>query len=198
MPHLVRRPLRLVATRLAFALAAAAAASAASAQGFTVGIGAGTDRGHVDCVPSFPCDRSSTDWKLTGAWRFAEVYDVQLAYFGAGRFQGGDVTPAGTEFGGTFKISGIGLTAGYRWDFAPSWSLVARAGAANVHTRFEYANALAGDVTKTTLQPLAGIGVGYAITPSVRVGLDYDITRFKAYTRNGSLRMLGLAAQFSF
>ena len=48
------------------------------------------------------------------------------------------------------------------------------------------------------LQPLAGIGVGYAVSPALRVGLDYDITRFKAHESRGPLQMLGLAVQYSF
>ncbi len=198
MPHPDRRPLPLAAARMALALAALAASGAASAQGFIVGIGAGADRGHVDCVPSFPCDRSSAHWKLTGAYRFADVYDVQLAYIHGGRFQGGDVTPLGTPFGGTFKIDGIGLTAGYRYAFAPDWSVVARFGAVSMRTRFDYANALAAGVSQTSLQPLGGVGLAYAVTPSLRLGVDYDMTRFKVHTTRGSLRMLGVAAQLSF
>lgn len=172
--------------------------SAAKAQSFSIGVAAGPGRGHVDCVPSFPCDRASTQFKLSGAWNFADTWDAQLAYFHAGSFHGGDPIPSGGEFGGTFRVDGVGLTAGYRWTFMPGWSVVGRLGAASMRTRFEYANALAGDVSKTTLQPLAGIGIGYAITPAVRIGLDYDVTRFKAYRTQGSLRMLGVAAQFSF
>ena len=198
MPHLVCPPLRRCVARLVFALAAVAATGAANAQGFSVGVGGGIDRGRVDCVASFPCDRSSSHLKLTGAWRFADAWDAQLAYFSAGRFQGGDPIPGGGEFGGTFRVDGIGLSAGYRWDLAPGWSAVARFGAASMRTRFQYANALLPDVSKSTLQPLAGIGIGYAITPSVRLGIDYDVSRFKVHTRNGSLRMLGVAAQFSF
>ncbi len=67
-----------------------------------------------------------------------------------------------------------------------------------MRTRFKYANGLAGDVSQTTLQPLAGVGISYAITSTVRIGVDYDITRFKVYRTQGSLRMLGVAAQFSF
>lgn len=61
-------------------------------------------------------------------------------FFDAGRFKGGDTTPLGTQFGGTFKVNGFGLTAGYRWEFAPLWSVAARAGVASVRTRFDYAN----------------------------------------------------------
>ena len=184
--------------QLAFAVAAIGLTGPACAGDFDIGIGAGVDRGRVDCVASFPCDRSSSHAKLTADYRFAEPWTVQVMYFNAGHFQGGDTTPLGTEFGGTFRVEGLGLTAGYRWTFAPNWRVAGRVGAASVRTRFEYANALTGDVSRTTLQPLAGVGVGYAITPAVRIGVDYDVTRFKVYRTQGSLRMLGVAAQFSF
>lgn len=191
-------PLPFVRRGLVAAAAACAVTAAASAESYSIGIGGGTDRGRVDCVATFACDRSNSHFKLTGAWRFADAWEVQLAYIGAGRFGGGDPIPAGGEFGGTFRVDGVALSAGYRWDFAPQWSAVARLGAASMRTRFTYANALADDVSKSTVQPFAGIGIGYAITPLVQVGIDYDATRFKVHTRNGSLRMLGLAAQYSF
>ena len=160
-------------------------AGAATAADFSVGLAAGADRGRVDCVASFPCDRSSAHWKLFAGYRLNEAIDVQAVWFDAGRFQGGDTTPLGTEFGGTFKVSGLGLTAGYRWEFAPSWSLTGRAGAASVRTRFDYANPVWQSVSKTTLQPLAGLGVAYAITPTLRLGIDYDVTRFMCTRRAG-------------
>ncbi len=194
----VKARARFVRHRLLVAAVSMAAGHAVHAQGITVGIGGGIDRGHVDCVSSFPCDRSGSAFKVTGAYSFAPAWDAQLVYLRAGRFQGGDPIPGGGEFGGTFRVDGVGLSAGYHWDFAPGWSAVARLGATSMRTRFQYANALLPDVSKTTVQPLAGVGIGYAITPSVRLGIDYDVTRFKVYTRNGSLRMLGVAAQFSF
>lgn len=198
------RPLSLgrialsIALRSSVAVVACTGAAAAGTPDFSVGIAAGPTRGNVDCVTSFRCDRSSTQLKLSGSWNFADPWDAQIAYFQAGRFQGGDPIPAGGQFGGTFRVAGLGVSAGYRWTFAPDWSAVARLGVAGMRTRFEYANALAADVSKTTLQPLAGLGIGYAITPSIRIGIEGDITRFKVYRKQGSLRMLGLAAQFSF
>ena len=165
---------------------------------FSVGLGAGADRGRVDCVASFPCDRGSAAWKLSVAYQVSQAVDVQAVGFDAGRFKGGDTTPLGTEFGGTFKVSGLGLSAGYRWDFAPSWSVVGRAGVAALRTRFDYANPAFGSASKTTVQPLLGLGLGFAVTPSVRVSLDCDVTRFKVHTTRGSLQMVGVAAQYSF
>ncbi len=181
-----------------FAAATLIGAGTVAAADFSIGVGAGADRGRVDCVGSFPCDRSGTHWKLSAGYRLSETVDVQAVYFDAGRFKGGDTTPLGTEFGGKFEVSGFGVTGGYRWKLAPSWSLGARAGFAAVRTRFDYARADLDSASKTTLQPLAGLGLAYAITPAVRLGLDYDVTRMKVHTTRGSLQMLGLAAQYAF
>ena len=172
----------------------------ASAADFSIGIAAGPDRGRVDCVASFPCDRSSAFAKLFAGYRFGDALDAQVVYFDGGSFKGGDTTPLGTAFGGKFKVSGLGVTAGYRWGFAPAWSLNARAGLASVRTRFEYAAPFGsiGSASQTTTQPLLGVGIGYAVTSSVRVGLDYDVTQFRVHTTRGPLQMLGVAAQFSF
>ena len=192
-----RSTLRLPARSLAIAWGLLGAGIAAAGD-FSVGLGAGADNGRTDCLASYPCDHSSAYWKLNAGYRIAEVVELQAIYFDAGKFKGADTTPLGTEFGGSFKVSGFGLSAGYRWEFAPGWSLAARAGAASVRTRFSYAPPFDGSVSKTTLQPLAGLGVGYAVTPTLRVGLDYDITRFKAHETRGPLQMLGLAMQYSF
>ena len=183
---------------LALAAAALMPVPAGAANDFSIGVGAGAARGHVDCVASFACDRSGTAASVSAGWRFGDGFDVRAQYFGAGGFKGGDASPLGTEFGGKFKVGAIGLTGGYTWTFAPAWSLSGRLGVASVRTRFEYADPFSGSASKTTTQPLAGVGLGYAITPQVRLGLDYDATRFKVHTTHGSLQMLGVSAQYSF
>ena len=179
-------------------IVAASASGAASAADFTVGASAGLTRGRVDCIASMPCDRNDAGFKVYGGYRLAESADLRLSYFGGARFKGGDITPLGTEFGGTFKVSGVGLSVGYRWALAPAWSLYAQAGVASVRTRFEYAAPFSGSVSKTMAQPTAGLSLGYAVTPAVRLGLDYDVSRFKAHETRGSLHMLGVSAQYAF
>ena len=192
--------MRLAMTSAAAALltAAAIATGAASAAGFSVGASAGTDQGRVDCVASFPCDRGSADVKLYAGYQVNEAIELRAVYFDAGRFKGGGTTPAGLEFGGDFKVNGFAVTAGYRWAFAPSWSVAAHAGLASVRTRFDHANPVWGSASQTTAQPFIGVGLAYAITPALRLGIDYDATRFKVHTTRGPLHMLGLSAQFSF
>ena len=49
-----------------------------------------------------------------------------------------------------------------------------------------------------TFALLAGLSLAYAITPNWQLSLDVDETRFKVHTTRGSLRMLGVAAQYAF
>ena len=174
------------------------AVPARAAEGFSVGVAAGPARGRVDCVASFACDRSGGFASVSAGYQLNDAWDVRAQFFDASTFEGGDTTPLGTPFGGSFKVAGIGVTGGYTWRFAPSWSATGRIGLATVRTRFEYSAPFSGSASQTTTQPLVGIGVGYAVTPTIRIGIDYDATRFKVHTTRGPLQMLGVAAQFSF
>jgi hypothetical protein len=202
MTHLFPRPnaLSARACRARWLLAAAGliGGGAAPAADFSVGLGVGADQGRVGCIASAPCDRRSTQWKLVAGYHVSDVIELQALYFDAGHFSGGNTAPLGTEFGGRFKVNGFGMTAGYRWAFAPAWSLAARAGLASVRTRFDYANPAWGNARQATTQPLLGLGIGYAVTPALLVGIDYDVTRFKVHTTRGPLQMFSLSSQFSF
>ncbi len=171
---------------------------AAQAGDFSLGLGLGLDRGRTDCIAAYPCDHGSTHVKLFGSYAPDPNFDVQVLYVDAGRFKGGDATPQGTPFGGDFRVPGFGLTGGYRWGFAPSWSLTARAGVASVRTGFDYAAPFSGSVSQTTTQPLVGLGIAYATGPDWRLGIDVDATRFRVYQTRGSLQLLSLSAQYSF
>ena len=174
------------------------AADEAAPTVFSIGIAGGAADGRVDCVQPYPCDHHAGYGKATTSAWIASAVEVQVSYFSVGHLQGGDTTPLGTRFGGTFHVSGVGLTAGYRWAFAPDWDLTTRAGVAGVRARFEYAAPFAGEPSKTTVQPLGGLDLDYAITQALRVGLDYQATRLKAHVTRGTLQMIGVGAQFSF
>ncbi len=201
MNHPARRAAlgrRRLVPSLCAALGCTAFGLSAHAQQLSVGLGAGLDRGKVDCVASYDCDRSSAHAKAFAGYRFVDGIELQAMLFEAGRFEGGDTSPLGTPFGGRFKVGGLGVAAGYRWSFAPAWSLKGQLGIASVRTTFDYAPPFAGDARQTTTQPLAGLSLGYALAPGWQLSLDYDQTRFKVHTTRGSLRMLGVAAQYAF
>lgn len=176
----------------------AALAADDAATVFSVGAAGGAADGRVDCVQPYPCDHHAGYGKATASAWIASTVELQASYFRVGDLQGGDTTPLGTRFGGTFKLSGVGLTAGYRWALAPDWDLTARAGVAAVRARFAYAAPFSGEPSKTTVQPLGGLDLDYAITPALRVGLDYQATRLKAHVTRGTLQMIGVGVQFSF
>ena len=69
---------------------------------------------------AFSCGRSGASWKLFAAWRPGELFELQPLAGGAGRGEGGDTTPLGSEFGGGFKVRGFGLSAGDRRFSAPA------------------------------------------------------------------------------
>jgi Outer membrane protein beta-barrel domain len=189
---------RRAPSRWALGVLALLGSMSALADELSIGVGAGLDRGKVDCVDPYTCDRSAAHAKLFAGYAFASGLELQALAFDAGHFDGGDTTPLGTPFGGRFKVSGVGVAAGYRWNFAPGWSLKGQLGLAEVRTRFDYSAPFSGEVSKSTTQPLVGLSLGYLIAPNWRLSVDYDETRFKAYTTRGSLRMLGVAAQVTF
>lgn len=164
----------------------------------SIGAGAGIDRGKTDCVALYACDHSSAHAKLFAGYAFTNGLELQALAFDAGHFDGGDTTPLGTAFGGRFKVNGVGVAAGYRWRFAPDWSLKGQLGVAQVRTRFEYSAPFSGVASQTSTQPLGGLSVAYRIAPNFQLSIDYDEARFKVHTTRGSMRMLGVAAQYTF
>ena len=193
-----KTPRRCLSPWLALATFALLTGSTVHAAEFSIGAGVGASRGKVDCLGAFACDRSDTSIKVFAGYQATPEIDVRLSYFGGDSFKGADVTPLGTPFSGSFKVSGVGVTAGYLWRFAPAWSLHGRLGVASVRTRFEYADPFSGSASKTTAQPTAGLALGYDLSPAVRVGLDLDATRIKAHETRGSLQTFGLFAQYAF
>lgn len=170
----------------------------AQAGDFSVGAGAGVVRGKTDCVDAYACEHGNTHAKAFVGYSIVDGVEVQALYLNGGKFDGGDISPLGTAFGGRFKVDGIGLAAGYRWSFKPGWSLKGQLGIASVRTRFDYAAPFSGDVSQTTTQPLLGLSLGHDLTPNWRLSVDYDATRFKVHTTRGSLQMLGASAQYTF
>lgn len=198
MSSLDLRPSKRTAAALALGAGVWLTVVPARADEVSIGLGAGFDRGRVKCISQFPCDRKAEHAKVFASYTFTQGLELQALGFHGGSFDGGDIAPLGTPFGGRFKVSGLGVAAGYRWRLSPDWSLRGQLGGASVRTRFAYASPFSGEASKTTTQPLAGLSLGWRVAPNWQLSLDLDETRFKAHTTRGSLRMLGAALQYSF
>jgi opacity protein-like surface antigen len=169
----------------------------AGAVDLSIGATAGAAQGHTDCLAAQPCDHSGGFGRLEATGRFDGGLEVNASYFHAGTFKGRDQQDQAI-YGGDFQVGAVGLTAGYAWRFEPAWRLQARAGVAGVRTHFRYDDPFSGTADKTTLQPLAGVGLAYTVTPSLDLGVDYDETRFIVHESRGPLRMLGVSIQYKF
>ncbi|CAN5234037.1 hypothetical protein BH09PSE6_BH09PSE6_01690 [soil metagenome] len=195
--------LRRRAGHLAGACVALAAvcnsAAAAEPSPWYAGLGGGLDNGRVDCLDGFKCDHTDKAWKIFAGYQVDPNTELQLTWFNAGHFNGADIAPLGTRFGGEFGVTGFAFTYGYRYVFMPSWTLVGRGGLAINKARFDYYEpAYGGDKSKTTAQPYGSLGIGYAVSPDITVGFDYDLTRFKAHQDKGLLQTFGVSAQYAF
>ena len=169
----------------------------AEATELSLGATAGPAQGRTDCLSGQPCDHSGGFGKLEVTGRWDGGLELGASYFHAGAFKGRDQLDEAI-YGGNFSLDALGLTAGYGWRFAPAWRLVGRAGVAAVRTHFRYDDPYSGTANKTTLQPLAGVGLAYAVTPKVDIGIAYDETRFKAHQSHGPLRMPGVSLRWNF
>ncbi|CAN5473540.1 hypothetical protein BH10PSE17_BH10PSE17_02390 [soil metagenome] len=187
--------LRRIACLLALIVSSA---PPAWAEGFSVGVGAGLTNGRVDCVDTRSCDHSDGGWQLSAGYAVDEHIDIRATWFDAGHFEGGNLASNILPFGGRFKVTGIGLTAGYGLDIATDWRMTGRAGIAAVRTRFNPDDPAEGSSRKTLPQPLFGLDLAYQAAPGVQVGLGYDLTRFKVHTTRGALQTFGAFARYSF
>ncbi len=180
-------------------LLSAGFAVAAEPTPWYAGGGIGLDDGRVDCLSGFKCDHTDKFFRVFGGYRLDDHVELQADWFQAGHFNGADTTPLGTKFNGEFGVTGFAFTGGYRYRFAPAWSVVGRAGVSVMRANFDYANpAYGGDKSKTTAQPYGSASLSYDVAPNVTVNLDYDLTRFKAHHDNGVLQLFGVSAQYAF
>jgi hypothetical protein len=180
-------------------LAIASPALAEDRKPFYLGAGFGLNNGRIDCLEEFKCDHTDKSEKLFGGWLLDPSIELQVTWYNAGHFNGGNVTPLGTHFGGEYGITGWAFTGGYRYALQPDITLIARGGVTFTRVNFDYLLPDYGsDKRKTTAQPYGGLTALMSVTPVIKVGLDYDLTRFKAHRDTGLLQTFGLSAQYAF
>ena len=145
----------LAAACLAGLALPAAPAQAQTPPDLRITLGGGASRGKTECVAAFACDHGDRYVKGTLAWRAWDALDLQLSGFGGATFKGGDTTDRGTDFGGDFKVSGVGLLGvvmglgftGYLlpWDQKAYWATV-------VGTKVPEVIPVVGDLSKVILR----------------------------------------------
>jgi len=170
------------------ALIGAASAQAQSKEQFYVTAAAGSTHINIDCTGAASCDTSDTGGKLVGGYNFGNGFSVELGYvsFGKGRVETVTLKPTAITLGGAFALP-----------LNTDWGLNLRLGVAQVKTKGEVST-LSGSVSESKAKVYAGVGVTYAISPTVKLELGVDSTNAEIVGEKGAVRLISLGATFAF
>jgi hypothetical protein len=189
--------------KIAISLAALALAAGAQAQSTRSGSNAehnygllSLGQGHLnaDCTGVQTCDRNAFGGKAMFGHAFGNGFALEGGYTNFGKFRASQ---------GAVGLSGrpeaLSLSGAYTANLTPDWGLVGRLGVARVRTKVNAeVGALAGSSSESKTQPIAGLAVNYALTPSTRVELGVDATRAQIQGERSNVRMVSLGARMAF
>lgn len=188
--------------KIAFTLAALALAAGAhaqttanSSQPHTYGlVSLGQSRLNVGCNGVQACDKSATGGKALLGYSFGNGFALEGGYANFGKFRAstGPLTVSG-------KPEAVILGGAYTAALTPDWGLTGRLGAAYVRTKLHAdTGVLSGSDKESKTQPIVGLALNYALTPSTRVELGIDATRAEYQGERTNLRMVSLGARMAF
>ncbi len=185
----------------------ATAFGAASAQGY-IGGSAGLTSFDVDCDGTTRCDTSDAGLKLYAGYKFNPAFALELGYLDFGKVQadgylagyvGGFYFSSPTFMSTQIDVSGVTVSAALRGAFTPALNGVLRLGIASITTESS-AKLLgsSGSASETNAAPYLGLGLEYAFTKNLKGTVSADFSRFEVDGETGSVRMVGIGAQYDF
>jgi len=178
-----------------FALAILLTAGARAESNNTyLSLGIGRASWDVDCSGVAQCNKSPTGLRLVGGVEVDKNWAVEVFYLGLGKVKASDAG-ASAEIKGQALGAGVALMA----DFSPDWRGVLRLGLASVDVKATAsAGGLSDSISKRSTQPVYGLGLRYAITPTLFAEANYERTRAKLEdeTRDVGLLSAGIGWRF--
>jgi hypothetical protein len=183
------------------ACALATLGSTAFAQTY-VGIGIGSSNACFHSDVAGTCTDDSVTGKLLLGYALPGTdFAIEGAYTHMGSFKGN------SSFGdANVKVDTLGVGGAWRPQFGAGWGGVVRGGVAFGKTKFDE-NSIELGTPITTVhtsssndywQPYLGAGVTYAITSTIRLEADLDVTRVKPFSSPINVRTVMLGATFGF
>lgn len=166
----------------------------AESSGTYVSVGVGRTSWDVDCSGVQQCSKSHTGLRLFGGAEVSKNVAAELFYLDLGKVTAADSGVTG-EIKGRAIGAGVALTA----DFTPDWRGAVRLGVANVHAQATASGFGTTDaMSKNSTQPVVGLGLSYAITPTMFAEANYERTRVDLLgeARNVGMFSLGLGWRF--
>lgn len=208
--------LRLVALA-ALGTALAAPSFAQGTSYWYGGLGAGVSRAEIDearitasllgeglTTSAFRRDERSTAYKLFGGYQFGPHFGVEAGYFDLGRFDFTATTvPAGT-LDGRIKLRGLNLDLVGTLPLSERWSVIGRIGAQAAQARDHFSGSgavavLNANPSKREVNPKLGIGLQYAVSPSMLVRGEAERYRINdAVGNHGGVNVVSMSLVFPF
>jgi OOP family OmpA-OmpF porin len=176
------------------ALAAAAAAHADTQNPVYVSVAAGATHAAIECSGAAKCDASDTGGKAAIGYDFGNGFSLEAGYMSFGKFSASDATSSAT-----LKPTAFTLGGAYAFPLGNEWGMNVRLGAAQVKTKGDATvGNQSGSTSETKTKVYAGVGLTYAISPTVKLELGLDSTEGQIAGEKGTLRLISLGATFAF
>jgi len=179
---------------LFLALGAQAQTSTAS-QPHTYGL-LSLGQGHLNtnCSGVQACDRNATGGKATIGYAFGNGFSLEGGYTQFGRFHASD-----GAVGLSARTEAASVGGAFTANLTPDLGLVGRAGVARVRTKLHAeVGSLSGSDRESHTQPIVGLGLNYALTPTTRVELGVDATRAEVQGERTNVRLVSVGARMAF
>jgi len=149
---------------------------------------------HTDCTGLNSCDRSAMGGKAVFGYAFGNGLSLEGGYTSFGKFHA-----SRGPLGLSARPEALHLGGAYTANLTPEWGLTGRLGVARVRTKLNAeVGALSGSDSESRTQPIAGLAVNYALTPSTRLELGVDATRAQIQGERQNVRLVSLGARMAF
>jgi OOP family OmpA-OmpF porin len=167
--------------------------SMASAQGY-VGIATGPTQQKVDCSGTLSCDTRDTGRKLYGGYKFSPIGAVELSYFDFGQVN----AKVGDEFV-DYTASSFSIGGAVFLPLAPRLTAVARLGISSSKAAVSGSwDNFSGSTSETHTNPYVGLGLDFAITPTLSLTGSFDRVRIKFNNTSASTTLISIGVSQAF
>ncbi len=153
-------------------------------------------QGHVNagCNGVQTCDNNATGGKAMFGYSFGNGFALEGGYTHFGKFRASE-----GPVGFSAKPEAVSLSGAFTADLTPSWGLIGRVGVAHVRTKLNAeVGTLTGSDSESKTQPIVGVALNYALSPTTRLELGVDATRAQYQGEKATVRLVTLGARMAF
>lgn len=153
-------------------------------------------QGHLnaDCTGVQACDRNAFGGKAVFGYSFGNGFALEGGYTNFGKYRASQ-----GAVGLQARPEALSLGGAYTADLTPDWGLTGRVGVATVRTKLGAdVGLLSGSDSERKTQPIVGLAVNYALSPTTRVELGVDATRAQYQGEKSNVRLVSLGARMAF